>query len=315
MGRNYGKMNPRFPVYILSKGRYDSRLTSRAFEALGMPYSIVVEEQEYEKYCAVIDRSKVIVLDPEYQRKYDPFDFVEGKSKGSGPARNFVWDHARALGFDWHWIVDDNIKAFYRLACNTKIKVADGTMFRCMEDFVLRYKNVGMAGPTYYQFARRKFPESPFILNTRIYSCILIRNDIGLRWRGRYNEDTDLSIRVLKAGWCTVNFNAFLQQKAVTMTMKGGNTDELYAKGTLDKSRMIVAMHPSICRLTTEYGRIHHYCDYAHFSYMKLVPKEGVNVEDSINNYGMRLQKINCEKTTKNEAKNHTAAQAQAGAA
>lgn len=44
----------------------------------------------------------------------------------------------------------------------------------------------------------------------------------------RPNEDTDLSFRALKDGYCTILFNAFLCDKAQTMTMKGGNTDELY---------------------------------------------------------------------------------------
>ena len=77
-------------------------------------------------------------------------------------------------------------------------------------------------------FAKRKFKIPPYYPNTRIYSCMLIKNDIPYRWRGRYNEDTDLSIRVLKDGWCTILFNAFLADKSQTMTMKGGNTEDLY---------------------------------------------------------------------------------------
>ena len=50
-------------------------------------------------------------------------------------------------------------------------------------------------------------------------------------WRGRYNEDTDLSLRALKDGWCTVLFNAFLIGKVTTMRMKGGNTDNVYTDG------------------------------------------------------------------------------------
>ena len=50
-------MNPKHPVYIISKGRWDSRHTSKALEKMDMPYSIVVEEQEYEQYASVIDES------------------------------------------------------------------------------------------------------------------------------------------------------------------------------------------------------------------------------------------------------------------
>ena len=72
-------------------------------------------------------------------------------------------------------------------------------------------------------FANRKENHaSPFTLNTRIYSCNLIKNSVRFRWRGRYNEDTDLSLRMLKAGLCTDLFNAFLQDKETTLTMRGG---------------------------------------------------------------------------------------------
>lgn len=285
-------MNPQFPLYIVSKGRFDTRLTSKALEEMGVPYSIIVEESEYTKYCAVIDKAKVLVLDPAYQRNYDAFDNDSVKSKGSGPARNFAWDHSASRGYAWHWCVDDNIRCFLRLNNNAKIRVSDGTIFKCMEDFVLRYKNTGLAGPNYRGFVPQNFERPPYNLNTRVYSCILIRNDIGFQWRGRYNEDTDLSIRAMKSGWCTVLFNAFLQQKEVTMTMKGGNTDELYANGTLEKSRMIVAMHPDVCRLGLKYGRMHHYADYKLFKRLRLVRNDDAKASNNVNEYGMRLVKV-----------------------
>ena len=43
-----------------------------------------------------------------------------------------------------------------------------------------------------------------------VYSTLLIDNSLDIRWRGRYNEDTDLCLQALSLGYCTVNFNAFL---------------------------------------------------------------------------------------------------------
>ena len=217
------KVNPEFPLYIPSKGRSDSRMTLKALEIMNVPYYIVVEEQEYKQYASVIDKKKIIVLDKQYQRDYDTFDDLgDIKSKGPGAARNFIWQHSIDNGYDWHWVMDDNIWAFYRWQNNLQIRVIDGTIFKCMEDFVLRYKNVAMAGPEYHAFIPRKIPRPPYTLNTRIYSCNLIRNVVPFRWRGRYNEDTDLSLNMLKAGWCTVLFNAFLQHKVGTQKVKGG---------------------------------------------------------------------------------------------
>ena len=41
-------MNPKYPVYIISKGRWDNGLTARTLERMNVPFKIVVEPQEYE---------------------------------------------------------------------------------------------------------------------------------------------------------------------------------------------------------------------------------------------------------------------------
>ena len=111
--------------------------------------------------------------------------------------------------------------------------------------------------------------------NTRIYSCILVRNDLDHRWRGRYNEDTDLSIRVLKDGMCTILFNAFLMDKATTMTMSGGNTDSVYADtpdARLAFAQSLEKQHPDIVKTVARYGRWHHQVDYRPFKGNMLRP-------------------------------------------
>lgn len=292
-------MLPRFPLYIPSKGRADSRLTSKALEKMNTPYYIVVEEQEYKSYAKVIDKKKILVLDKKYQDDYDTFDELGyTKSKGPGPARNFAWDHSLSLGFKWHWVMDDNISGFYRFNKNLKVPVGDGTIFYAMEDFVLRYKNVSMAGPNYFMFCSRKSLLPPFVTNTRIYSCNLIRNDVPYRWRGRYNEDTDLSLRMLKDGWVTVQFNAFLQYKITTQTIGGGNTEAFYAKeGTTPKSQMLVDMHPDVSRLVFKFGRVHHHVDYTPFKENLLIRNTEVVRAESENNFGMALRHLNKDKS------------------
>ena len=284
-------MNPKHPLYIVSKGRADSRLTSKALELMGVPYFIVVEEQERDKYTAVIDPKKVLVLDKKYQREYNTCDDLgDTKGKGPGEARNFAWDHSISIGAKWHWVMDDNIKWFFRYNKNVQARVKTGAIFRAMEDFCERYTNVLMAGPNYYMFVPRKKNVPPFVANTRIYSCNLIRNDAPYRWRGRYNEDTDLSLQMLKDGFCTIQFNAFLQEKATTQTIKGGNTAEFYAKeGTFMKSKMQVDLHPDVSRMVERFGRIHHFVDYTPFKKNKLILRKDLELPKTVDNYGMEL--------------------------
>jgi hypothetical protein len=112
-------MNPGYPVYIISKGRWESRHTSKTLEKIKVPYSIVIEPQEYDKYAAVIDPQKILVL---------PFSNL---GLGSIPARNWVWEHAiSSSGAARHWILDDNIDRFIWLNRNTKYPVGSGTIFK-----------------------------------------------------------------------------------------------------------------------------------------------------------------------------------------
>lgn len=275
-------MQPRYPIYIISKGRWESRLTSKALEKIGVPYFIVIEPQEYDLYASVIDNKKILTL---------PFSNL---GQGSISARNWVWEHSISTGAKRHWILDDNISGFFRLNLNLKTPVSDGTIFRAAEDFVDRYDNIAKAGLNYFMFASRKTVVPPYYLNTRVYSCILLSNDIQYRWRGRYNEDTDLSLRILKDGWCTILFNAFLASKETTMTMKGGNTDELYAgdDGRLKMVESLVEQHPDVARVTWKWGRWQHHVDYSRFRRNRLIRKPGIIVPKGIDDYGMNLEQL-----------------------
>ena len=296
-------MNPRFPIYIPSKGRAKIFRTMRVLQGMGIyDYKVIVEKQEYHDYAQELKPKQLLILDPTYQRKYDTCDKLGASlSRGPGPARNFAWDHSISMGAKYHWVMDDNILDFERLNRNIRIPVADGTIFRVMEDFVLRYSNVAMAGPNYRMFAPPKlacaFP--PFVTNTRIYSCNFIRNDIPFRWRGRYNEDTILSLDILTAGWCTVQFNAFLQNKVGTQIFPGGNTKEFYKLGTRAKSEMLVQTYPKYARIVTNrfnrgdhylHERVHHYVDYSSFKQgLKFRPGKEQLASAPPNEYGMRL--------------------------
>ena len=291
------KNNPQFPLYIPTKGRADSRLTAKVLEEMNVPFRLVIEDQEYKTYSDVIDKSKLLVLDKKYQDDYDTCDDLGStKSKGPGAARNFIWDHSISEGYKWHWVMDDNIKLFRRWNKNKRYKCYDGTPFKVMEDFVLRYDNIAMAGPNYSFFVIDKWGHNygAFTVNTRIYSCNLIRNDVPFRWRGRYNEDTDLSLQMLKGGWCTVQFNAFLQEKTNTQVLKGGNTEAFYAKeGTIPKSQMQVRLHPDVSKLIWRYGRWHHHVNYNKFKREnKLIKKKDIEIQQGINNYGLKLKKF-----------------------
>lgn len=276
-------MIPQFPIYVISKGRWERRQTSKTLEAMNCPYKIVVEPSEYDLYASVIDKNKILVL---------PSDFSK-LGQGSIPVRNWVWEHSLSNGDKWHWILDDNIESVERFYNNLKIKCETPTPFKVIEDFVLRYENIALAGMNYAIFCPASEARPPIRFNERIYSCILIRNDIQYKWRGRYNEDTDLSLRALKDGWCTVLFNSFLIGKRATMTQGGGNTNTIYNTGDKRKAfaESLQQQHPDVVKVVWRFNRWHHLVNYKPFAKNKLRLKKDIELNTEIDEYDFKLIK------------------------
>ena len=248
-------IRPQYPIYVISKGRYMyKRLTPHILQEQNVQCRVVVEPQEFELYAQILPRDCLLQL---------PFADL---GQGSIPARNWVWEHAKASGAEWHWILDDNIKQFSRFHDN-KIRSCryTGALFAAAETFAARCANVAIVGFHDSKFIVPGTIVKPYYTNTRIYSCSLIRTCVPFAWRGKYNEDTDLCLRMLKAGYATVLFTTFLMEKAATMKMKGGNTDDLYANGRLEFAQSLQRQHPDVVRVGQRFQRDHHYVDYSPF--------------------------------------------------
>jgi len=274
-------MNTRYPVYVISKGRYEKCLTAMFLIQDKVDFFLVVEPQEKNEYAERYGSDRILVL---------PFSNL---GLGSIPARNFCWEHSKKNGHFRHWILDDNIHKMRRLHKGKRIACNSLPALKATEDFVDRYENIAIAGMNYTFFAINKMP--PFYLNCHVYSTLLIRNDMEYRWRGRYNEDTDLCLQVLSGGWCTVLMNAFLIEKVATMTMKGGNSDVLYkGDGRLTMAKSLERMWPGVVKTDRRYGRPQHVVanQWKGFD-TQLVRRKDINWDNlNANNYGMTLKVV-----------------------
>jgi len=269
----------RYPIFVISKGRPQC-ITARALKRMGADFKIVVEPSEDLIYKEVWG-DYVLVGD---------FDTT---TNSSIPVRNWVDEYTDSPKY---WIMDDNIEDFNCLTDNQKYVCRTYSIFAATEDFVERFSNVGQAGLNYYSFAKKTDCVPPYHINTRIYSCILMDKKInkeiiesdGQLWRGRYNEDTDLSLRILKKGYCTILMNAFLAGKVTTQRMKGGNTDSVYVDGD-DRKKFAESLreqHPDVVTVSWKFNRWHHQVDYSGFTQkLKIKP----NYKNQ--NYGLYLDK------------------------
>jgi hypothetical protein len=261
---------PKYPVYVISKGRADTCLTANFLLKDKVDFKLVIEPQEYDKYVKHYDPSILITT---------PF---KNLGLGSIPVRNFVWEHSKELGFKRHWIMDDNILSVYRKYKNTRIRCNSNIALRCCEDFTDRYTNIALSGLNYYTFAITR-NQPPFYLNAHIYSTLLIDNSLDIRWRGRYNEDTDLCLQALSLGLCTV---------------KGD--------GRLTMARSLEKMWPKVVKTTRKFQRPQHHIqnNWQKFD-TQLIRRKDIDWDNlqKTDNYGLRLVQLKQPKSGSQELK------------
>jgi len=273
----------KYPIYVISKNRLDVCYTAKFLIKDDMDFKLVVEAQ---KYKSRFGENRVLIL---------PFSNL---GKGSIPARNWCWEHAKKNGHFRHWILDDNIHFIYRTYKGKRIRCKSLPAFKCVEDFTDRYENVAISGLNYSMFVAGGEPA--FYLNTHVYSFLLIRNDLPFRWRGRYNEDTDLCLQVLSAKWCTLAFNAFCQNKQTTGTMKGGNEILYKGDGRLKMASSLKRLWPGVVDVKRRFGRPQHVIKKIWRGFdTPLIKKKGLKIKDGEHHYNQNLVALNKVKSKK----------------
>lgn len=246
-----------FPVYIISKGRAYNPLTAKNLEAAGINYLIAVEPQEAEEYIKALDKHRILVL---------PF---KNLGLGSYPARNYCWEDAKKKGYKYHWLFDDNLQYFVKWVNGKRVKWGDiNSALMYVENYTKR-KNIDICGFEEPNFCVR-VPKKPFKENCHVYSAMLIKNTLSLRWRLKYNEDIDLNLQVLHNGGITASCMYYMADKVSTANMmKGGNQTELYQgnnpEKNLLKAKMIQAQWPQYVKVVIRFGRHHHLINWKQF--------------------------------------------------
>jgi hypothetical protein len=267
----------RYPIYVVSKGRSQNCFTAKFLIRDGTPFHLVIEREEVDAY-ACYGRENLCVL--------------PRSNQGVIYARNWCFDHALAQKAERFWNLDDNIRCIKRRHDGRRIPCNSDLAFRCIEDFVDRYENVALAGLNYEMFAPNGTTMPPYWVNTHVYSCTLVNAAIPYRWRGRYNEDTDLCLQALSGGWCTVATNVFLQMKTQTMRLKGGNTGMYQGDGRLKMARALERLWPGVASVDRRFKRPQHVIANAWRSFPTLLKlRPDLEAADPAR-YAMDLQQV-----------------------
>jgi len=248
---------PMYPIYIISKGRAYNPLTAKNLEASGLDYLIAVEPQERDEYVKALGAKRVLVL---------PFSNL---GLGSYPARNYCWEHAKAAGYKYHWLFDDNILFWMKWINGKRRKIADLKPAFSYVETLANKSNIDILGFEEPNFVVKP-PKKPFKINCHVYSAMLIKNNLAYRWRLKYNEDVDLCLQVLHNGGSTASCVYYMANKVSTADkMKGGNQSELYkgnkAEKNLLKAKMLESVWPQYVKTVIRFNRHHHLINWKVF--------------------------------------------------
>ncbi len=229
------------PIYVISKGRSDNCFTANILQNENLKFKIVIEPQEKKLYIDKYGSSKCLIMDKNNQ--------------GISYVRNWTKYYSIKRKEKFHWCIDDNIKSFRVRKNNKNEKITASHCLSQAEKFVAKFKNIGGAGLSHVLFAWTKKTE--FDLNKQIYSCVLLNNDLFIRYRKDITEDTDYSLQILTIDfykWCTILFNRLLIEKVTTLTMKGGNTEMYKQDGRLIRSKGLQRKWPGAFKIKIKKG-------------------------------------------------------------
>jgi len=235
---------PRYSLYIPSRGRVDYCFVARRFAAENTEFTLVVEPHELDAYAKVFGRDRCLSIDKSGQ--------------GLAYVRNWIKAYSTYKGELFHWQIDDNIKSFI-LARGDRRKTTPGRIcLATMERYVDRFCNVGIAAPIYNSYGSKKRRDVE--INKQTASCLLIRNDLPIWFRSGIAEDTDYNMQLLTldgGAWCSILFNKVLVTKPTTTTIPGGSNDTEFAdNGRLKRNKALVDEWPTSFQLGYRNGEL-----------------------------------------------------------
>lgn len=225
-----------FPVYVATCGRAEDRYTLDQLDEHNIPHVAVVEPREEKLYKKTTKSLLVLPKD----------------NKGLWYVRQWILDHANKLGLEWFWMLDDDIKKFYRVENAKCIPV---TVRECLLDsqrWFVNQKTCGQAALEYQQFGWGA--KKPFAINSYcdVAVCIHAKRCSKIKFRKETDlkVDRDFTLQVIASGMHAIRTTHCCFSAPKNASNKGG-LQEAYLEGGREEasSKMMVEIWgPDVCK-------------------------------------------------------------------
>jgi len=258
----------KYPISILSYGRYNQNKTSKYLLKCKIKHYIFVEECEYNLYIKnyynkLNDEDKWLV---NIINTYNDFHLL---NLGGSPVRNYILDYWLKQGVERCWMLDDNINCYKRYNKGLKLKIYSDLIFSSIERYIKEYDNVGICSHNICGFVRSNLNRGVIVLNQKHYSSLLLLTNKQFRFKHKYNEDVLISIDYIISGKINFCFNHILYNKNTSGKDTGGNTNTIYKNGSQEGYRLKYEYLYDELKKMYEYGLIKINCDFDKFIFNK----------------------------------------------
>jgi TET-Associated Glycosyltransferase len=202
------------PVFVCSKGRPDGS-TFDLLEKSGIPYTILVEPQDVDKYA---ERRKILYALPE-------------NNQGIAYVRNQVLGLARVNCLKWIWMLDDDITSTFLVRDWKTVKTPIFDVLLAAQKELTNVPNLAQGALEYNQFAwsAKKSIAINSYCDVAVFINVERTKDLKYRKEFDLKEDRDFTLQCLRKGFFTARscWTAFAAPK--NGSNKGGLFEE-YAK-------------------------------------------------------------------------------------
>jgi hypothetical protein len=191
-----------WPVFVPTKGRA-GKITP---EVRSLAPTLLVEEAEADGYAAA--EGLGYRVHPE-------------SGRGVSYARNQVLARARAAGFPWVWMLDDDLQDFRRRPDDAPLSATEA--LHLAQGWALSDPAIAMAGlPVDWA----KPTEAPVVVGHCLYSCVALKVEVlaGLAYRETLpiKEDLDFTLQVLARGWKAARLDLLTYRMPYPGSAEGG---------------------------------------------------------------------------------------------
>ena len=236
------------PIYIATKARSENSPTVPLLLADGIIPTLVVEPQD----------------EMAYRKRYTTCHFLVllNNDMGVTYARNAVRHHAMRMGYEWFWMMDDDIKQFYVVErpegakSGRNVKAPPKLVIEQAEEALMALPNLAVGAMEYQQYAWAA--NKPLAMNSYCDVAVLVnlKKTESISYRDNCKEDRDFVLQCLALGYDAARSTRTAFAVPKNGSNKGGLHDA-YAKGLENHwSARMTELWPGICeRVTKKDGR------------------------------------------------------------